>query len=139
MLTRMRGILASLKRQLSGGGPAPEAINELRQFLSTREEWTCEDWTLSLSKQVPVSNEVATFAYDFFTRLGVPFGRTRAEDYLKRDLHFDNALWRDWELDLVEELEVVFGVRVARLRRWPTIDTLADLLVFLESLRGPQA
>jgi hypothetical protein len=118
-----------LFRYTRGGDPIPEALDAQAEFLSGREELSSEKWVAEALGSVNVRPEIARFAHDFFASFNIPIGKIRCSDRLKDDLHLKEALRDDCDEDLVDEFKRRFN---RRLRKWPHIETMGDLLLFLD-------
>ena len=127
--------IREMHRYAQGGDPVPEAMDSLAEFLSNREELSSEEWVTEVLRSVSVSREIAVFAYEFFASFHIPVGKVRSGDRVRDDLHFNEALLDDWDEELVDEFKKRFERNLA-FTRWPQIDTLADLLLFLQGTIG---
>lgn len=107
----------------------PEALDAQAQFLSNREDLSSEKWVAEVLASVDVRPEIASFAYEFFSGFNIPIGKIRPSDRLKHDLLLKEALPDDCDEDLADEFKRRFN---KRLRRWPHIVTVGDLLLFLD-------
>jgi hypothetical protein len=121
--------LRDLLRYTRGGDPIPEALDAQVQFLSDREELSCEKWVAEAVGSVNVRSEIATFAYEFFANFNIPIGKIRCGDRLKDDLQFKEALQDDWDEELADEFRRHFN---RQLWKWPHIETMGNLLLFLD-------
>ncbi len=136
-MSKIMQFFQEMHRYARGGDPVPEALDSIGEFLSDREELSSEDWVSAAIRSVNVSREVAAFAYDFFMSFHIPVGKMRLGDRLMDDLKLNEALQDDWDEDLVDEFKKRFEKNLA-FTRWPQIDTIADLLTFLQgTITGP--
>lgn len=129
MFRSARELFRDFFRYSRGGDPTPEALEAQVQFLTEREELSCEEWVAEVRRSVNVRSEVAAFTYTFFERFNIPIGKVRCGDRLKDDLHFKGTLQDDWDEELVDEFRRHFR---RHLWKWPRLVTMEDLLLFLD-------
>jgi len=125
--------LRDMHRYAQGGHPVPAALDALSEFLSRREDLSPEAWVSEVVRNVSVSRDVAVFAHDFFASFNVPAGKIRSGDRVSEDLHLNHALQDDWDEELVDEFKKRFKKNLA-FATWPRIETVADLLLFLQQV-----
>lgn len=138
LMNKIRNALRSFRqtfretlRYTRGGEPIPEAVDGLAEFLSNRDDLSRESWVSDLCRDVAVSAEVATFAFDFLAGQGVPIGRVRLDDRLTEDLNLTEALRDDWDL----ELQIAFAQRFNTrhlFKGGPRITTVSELLRLMQ-------
>lgn len=124
-------LLRGLYRYLKGGEPIPEALDRMTEFLSGRDDLSRDHWIAGTLRDSIVRDEVAGFAYDVFKDCQIPFGKVRISDRLRDDLQFHEALQDDWDEYLADAFKERFKVSLS-FRKTPRIQTVADLLVFLQ-------
>ena len=137
-MSRVRNVLRSLRQYLRetlrytrGGEPIPEALGGLSEFLSDRDELSCESWVSDVCRDVGVSADVATFAFDLLASQGVPIGRVRPGDRLTEDLNLTEALRDDWDLELQAAFARRFNTRHL-FKGGPRIATVSELLLLMQ-------
>jgi hypothetical protein len=139
-MNKIRNVLSSYRqyfretlRYTRGGEPIPEALDGLAEFLSDREDLSCESWASDICRDLGVSAEVAAFAFDFFASQGVPIGRVRPGDRLTEDLNLTEALRDDCDLSGMDETRMHRGIySLARLLIDPPPASFSEALSFLK-------
>ena len=132
---KRRGIgdyLRSLWRFLNGGRPVPGTLESVFSLLSSRQELSPSEWSADVTAQVGVSGEIADFMFQFFSSMGIPFGRVRPTDRLGEDLRLTEALQDDWDCELQDAFSLRFRSALVFPRKAP-LATVADLLNVMQS------
>jgi hypothetical protein len=107
----------------------------VRRALAHRRAPESLEWYERIWKPRAISPQTAEFVRERFSRYsGIDFTKVLPSDRVCEDLGFPHVTYGDWDLDLIEEFESAFGVRlnltdVAKLR------TVEDWMSFLEMER----
>jgi hypothetical protein len=105
----------------------------VRAFLANREALPFADWHRQLWHQRNISEAASAFVYEHFGKYsGLDFARVRPEDRLAEELRFSTTTYGDWDLDLYEEFQQVFGIDLRRTPAPKDLSTVEDWLRYLD-------
>jgi hypothetical protein len=114
--------------------PDVKIRRKVNRWLRDRRPMTLEHWVMGLRETWGVSKAVAVFAYTHLEKYsGLPVSRLRPSDRLDDDLQWTLVCWFDWELCLCEDFCHRFGIDVSEQLDQFAPQTVADVLVFLET------
>jgi hypothetical protein len=114
--------------------PDVKIRRKVNRWLCDRTPMTLDRWASGLRETWGISMAVATFAYTHLEKYsGLPVSRLRPGDRLDDDLQWTLVCWFDWELCLCEDFCHRFGIDFSEQLDQFTPQTIADVLVFLET------
>ncbi len=106
-----------------------------RQIVQTwqaRPDRALDAWYDLFWQSSRITKEVATFVYVQMTDYsGLPFAKVLPSDRLEADLHLSLVCWFNWPSMLCEDFANSFGVDISECFDPDTLNTVADLVVFL--------
>ncbi len=113
-------------------------INQaLRQH---RRPLSAEDWCEKCRRATQSQPHIPLFVYHALqTYSGIEFNRVRPHDHLVDDLQFPMVCWFDWSTSFCDDVANQFGIDISDCFDETRIDTVADLIIFLDGCLASQA
>jgi hypothetical protein len=103
-----------------------------RQVLAERPAHSGQEWYQKFWADRGISREVATFLYQSLAKYsGLQLAKVQPHDRLHEDLKLPLICWFDWELAFCEEFGQVFGLDLEDGFDLGQMQTVADLMGFL--------
>jgi hypothetical protein len=136
MWHRFKNLVISLKTY-NALSPDLKVRRQVNQMLRQRPVMSCDQWFESFYQPQGILYSVASFAYKRLPNYsGLEFGRVLPTDRLNEDLHWTQVCWFDWELNLYDDFGQTFGVDISGCLDEFNLETVKDLLLFLNQCSG---
>jgi hypothetical protein len=131
MWRRFKNILYSL-RTYADLSPDLWTRQRVKWFLHSRSPLSAKEWFEQFRHDHFVSPQVVNFVYERMPDYsGLEFSRVRPGDRLNQDLHLPLICWFDWQLTLCDDFFQWFGVDISDHFDPQSLDTVEDLVNFL--------
>jgi hypothetical protein len=92
-----------------------------------------EPWFQAFYQSHGIAYAIVHFTYVHLAKYsGLEFGRVLPNDRLDEDLHWSQVCWFDWETHLLDDFWNYFGVDISDCLDLDTIQTINDLVIFLD-------
>ncbi|MEM7067036.1 MAG: hypothetical protein AAF572_28215 [Cyanobacteria bacterium P01_B01_bin.77] len=108
---------------------------QVNRFLSQhRRPLSQTAWCDEFYQATRSQNDILLFVYrSLETYSGIEFNRVRPHDRLVDDLQFPMVCWFDWSITFCDDVVAQFGIDISDCFDETCIETLADLILFLET------
>jgi hypothetical protein len=106
---------------------------QITQTWQARPVLIVDQWYSLFGRPLEISQEVTAFVYRYMTEYsGLPFAKVVPTDRLEADLHLSLVCWFDWEVKFCQDFADCFGVDISLCFDLDALETVADLLIFLD-------